>query len=125
MAQAILKPCSFSGCKSLAHGRFCTAHAAEVSKRFDRQRSADPVRKLYFTKRWGYIRQSVLALQPICAACGERPSEEVDHVVPAHEWIAKHGDDLNQFFNEENLSGKCKPCHSSKTARENSFGGNR
>lgn len=55
------------------------------------------------------MREQVLRDQPICAYCGERPSTEVDHVIPLGE--GGTSDRLN-------LRGACKPCHSRKTSEE-------
>lgn len=55
---------------------------------------------------WNRIRIQVLARDRTCRACKQRPSTEVDHVVPS-------GPDT-----ADNLQGLCKRCHQSKSARE-------
>lgn len=63
------------------------------------------------SKTWLRIRKQVLMREPCCVAClaaGRiEPANEVDHI---------DGDTANNTW--ENLQGLCKPCHSSKTARE-------
>ena len=58
---------------------------------------------------WRKLRGVVLREQPICRACQMAPASEVDHVLPKRDG----GTD-----DRGNLQGLCKPCHSSKTARE-------
>ena len=58
-------------------------------------------------------RRKVLSEQPICAACGERLSEECDHIVPLE-------DDPDQYpYARRGLQGLCVECHRAKTGREN------
>lgn len=121
MPNAFARPCSFAGCKNTAPARFCPAHAQLVAKEFDRQRRSDPVRRLYFTSRWAHVRLSVLARDPICLVCRQVASAEADHIVPAQEWVRSHAGNIGDFFDEANLQGLCKSCHSSKTARECGF----
>ena len=63
------------------------------------------------------LRPMVLRRRPICATPGcNRPSEEVDHIVPR----SRGGDD-----SFENLQGLCKMCHSRKTVQhDGGFGRN-
>lgn len=58
---------------------------------------------------WQLRRARVLKREPVCKACMRAFSKEVDHIVPK----SQGGTD-----DETNLQGLCKPCHSSKTARE-------
>jgi 5-methylcytosine-specific restriction protein A len=60
---------------------------------------------------WRKLRAQVLTEQPLCPDCEAightRAAREVDHA------------DGNAFNNDRsNLVGRCKPCHSRKTARE-------
>ena len=55
---------------------------------------------------WQAIRRRILHRDPICRVCGERPSTQVDHVVP--------GDD----HRDSNLQGICDPCHATKSSEE-------
>jgi len=61
---------------------------------------------------WRKIRRYQLEIEPLCRHCRDAgrvtPANEVDHV------------DGNAFNNHpENLASMCKPCHSRKTAIEN------
>ncbi len=55
----------------------------------------------------------VLARYPACVECGQL-STEADHVVPLPQPNWWDGD-----WSLENGRGRCKPCHSRKTQREN------
>jgi Fe-S cluster biogenesis protein NfuA len=48
---------------------------------------------------------------------GNKPSTDVDHDIPAEEYVAQHGGDARYFFDDKNLQGACHACHSAKTAR--------
>ena len=48
--------------------------------------------------------------QPICAHCGQRVAQVLDHIVP----LADGGTDT-----PENRQGLCVECHTVKTAAEN------
>jgi 5-methylcytosine-specific restriction endonuclease McrA len=56
-------------------------------------------------------REAVLARDPICKVCDQRLSVEVDHIVPLSDGGAP--------WSLEGLQGICRPCHESKTGREN------
>ena len=91
-------------------------------KQYDRERSTDPIRKLYNTVRWFWVRKNVLARDRICVRCRQWAAEEADHAIPARKYVRLHGGDMNRFYDESNLQGLCKPCHSSKTATEDGGG---
>ena len=67
---------------------------------------------------WLRLRAMVLAQSPLCVMClaegRTRAASHVDH---------KDGNSRNNDL--ENLQGLCRPCHSSKTAREDGGFGNR
>lgn len=52
----------------------------------------------------------ILARDPVCKVCGRRPASAVDHVKPKSQG--------GEEYDEANLQGICKPCHTRKTARE-------
>lgn len=54
-------------------------------------------------------RVRILRRDPVCVACGVRPSTIADHVIP----VAEGGTD-----DEENGAGMCVPCHDVKTKQE-------
>jgi 5-methylcytosine-specific restriction protein A len=117
MPASLPKPCGYpGGCKNVCSRRYCDEHAKQVAKQYDAARSNDPTRKLYHTRRWQLTRDAILVRDPICVECHHAATEEIDHIVPARQY----GD----FYDQDNLQGLCKPCHSSKTAREGGFAGN-
>lgn len=51
--------------------------------------------------------------------CGGRArSTDIDHIIRAEIYVARHGGDQAYFFDEENLRGACHEDHSRKTALE-------
>ena len=122
MSGKIPSPCNYQGCRNTTTSRFCAAHADQAharAKEYDRERAGGLVRKLYFSKTWEHVRGNVLARDgQVCTACHATGASEVDHVIPAEQWVASHGGELRSFFDEDNLTSLCKPCHSKKTARE-------
>lgn len=105
--------CAHPGChKHTTQGR-CDEHRREQRREYDRQR-VRPHWHLYNDRRWRGkhgLKRRVLNEEPICQAPGcERPSSEVDHIVP-------HNGDERLFFDRANLQGLCETCHSQKTRR--------
>lgn len=70
---------------------------------------------VYNTSDWKSLRKAVLQDEPLCQVCLSRgrvqEAQEVDHIVP----ISMAED---RAYDIDNLWGLCKPCHSSKTAKE-------
>ena len=120
-----LRPCAKCGALS------CAAHRYEREserKRFDEHRRVhDPIRKQYFTKAWEATRRIILTRDPLCKIrelChGLAFSTVADHIIAARQYVARHGGDVEAFYDERNLQGACKPCHDRKTARECGFAG--
>jgi 5-methylcytosine-specific restriction enzyme A len=115
--------CAKAGCNKLSVGKYCAIHAghdARQRKALDVERSADPIRKLYFTATWLATRRIVLARDRICAKCKRAFTTVCDHVIAARQWVAQHNGDLESFFDDSNLQGLCKPCHDTKKAVEES-----
>lgn len=115
--------CNQPGCKNLTDGRYCADHVRDNSNRdmrqlFDKMRADDPFRQLYRTAQWYRTRAAVLARDPVCKICGHAASEVVDHVIRAILWVAEHNNDMQSFFDMDNLQGLCKSDHDSKTAKE-------
>ena len=60
-------------------------------------------------RRWVGMRHVVLVEEPVCRACGRKPSTQVDHIIP----LCKGGTD-----SRDNLQGICFECHEIKTAKD-------
>jgi 5-methylcytosine-specific restriction enzyme A len=106
--------CSEPYCANLAHpkGR---GKCLEHRRTYERERSARRravTKGVFKRKKWETTRRAVLARDPICKACGKRPSEEVDHVVPLDV-------DDSRPYALDRLQGLCVECHRRKTAEEN------
>ena len=89
----------------------------------DADRAIDPIRSLLGTATWQATRRIIILRDIVCRKCLRAFSTEADHVIPARLWVKQHGGDLSTFFDESNLKGLCKPCHSAKTAREVGWAG--
>jgi 5-methylcytosine-specific restriction endonuclease McrA len=92
----------------------CVDHdrQAEAARSARRRETTNGIFK---TKRWALTRGAVLARDPICKACDNALSTQVDHIVPL--------EDGGDPYRLEGLQGLCDPCHWSKTARENAARG--
>lgn len=108
MPSAALRPCSPTCSNKVARGR-CPLHAPR-----ERDRANVDVRRLYRTARWKAIRAQKFAEDPACIDCAAEgrltPWTDLDHRIP-------HRGDPVLFWDVDNLEGRCKSCHSRKTAR--------
>lgn len=113
------RPCSHPGCPKLTDGRFCEEHAKEEARRYERY-DRDPVVKKRYNRSWKRIRDSYIALHPLCEQCERNgritPAEEVHHILP----LSQGG--THDFAN---LMALCTPCHSAITARTGGRWGSR
>lgn len=70
----------------------------------------EPHNRLYDSVRWRKVRQMVLNEEPLCRMClsikRTTPATVVDHVKP-------HKNDMNLFYDRDNLQALCAPCHDS------------
>lgn len=123
---ALRRVCAHPGCaQAIPFGeRWCERHreaglARQAEQERARQRAA-PVSefkreasRLYGTAAWQKMRLAQLAREPLCKACTAR-----GHIVPATvvDHVRRHGNDVNRFFDANNLQSLCKPCHDHKTA---------
>jgi hypothetical protein len=102
----------------------CPKHSNADKERDAAYKSDNPLRPLYWTKRWKVVRRHVIARDPICtheengARC-PRLSTDAHHVIPAQKFVNDRGD----FFDMSNLAGLCKEHHSRETAKEVGFAG--
>jgi 5-methylcytosine-specific restriction endonuclease McrA len=92
----------------------CEQHDKELERERSARRRADAAQgrriQVYHSKRWLITREAVLTRNPICADCGERLAEHVDHIIP----LAQGGPE----FALSNLQGLCRVCHRIKSAQE-------
>jgi 5-methylcytosine-specific restriction protein A len=107
--------CSYPGCQTLTHERYCETHKKEITRTQNATNS-----KLY-TYQWRKSSKEFLKKHPLCVHCIKdgrlSPSTEVDHIKP-------HGGDRKLFWNKNNWQALCKSCHSKKTAEEDGGFGN-
>ncbi len=122
MPHSPLKLCSHPGCAArVSHReRHCRVHAVAEARAREARRSPRVVDGETQSGGgrdgfWRALRAQVLARDPICKQCHEKPSKHADHVLPKREGGR---DELS------NLRGMCHSCHSSKTAREDGGFGN-
>lgn len=99
------KPCSHSNCPELTEGRFCKEHEKLDRKHYNKHsRNPDTNRK--YGRAWKRIRDSYIAIHPLCEHCQRdgklTPAEEVHHKLP----VSQGGQ-----HNRENLMSLCRSCH--------------
>ena len=73
MPIAAKRPCLAPRCPNLVSSGYCPDHA-DLARRYDRDRSDDPVRRLYWTPRWRaysrwFLRGHRRRTRPICPWC--------------------------------------------------------
>lgn len=112
-----MRECSAPGCHVLlpAAGR-CAAH---IKARDEQVKAADKARGTAhargYTSAWSKARTGFLARHPLCVLCEKKgiltSANVVDHVRP-------HKGDKVLFWDRGNWQALCKPCHDSKTAKE-------
>jgi 5-methylcytosine-specific restriction endonuclease McrA len=85
---------------------------------------------LYSSKRWQRLRADVIRRHPLCDRCGLKPSEIIDHVIPAGVVIVQAKtsrlylvDSYAGFFFRSNLQGLCRVCHGHKTEEDKAHDG--
>jgi 5-methylcytosine-specific restriction protein A len=96
------------------------AYAPKDEQERDRFRDQQHWRKWYRTARWKKLRWAVLLLQGFtCTRCGKLEGDTsqlvADHVKP-------HRGDEALFWDENNLTCICKPCHDGAKQREERAG---
>lgn len=113
MPQRASSICTYPGCGTLTRTTRCERHAG-VEKREADKRRPNAAQRGYDT-RWRKVRRSYLSARPLCVMCQAEgrvvSATVVDHITP-------HKGDPALMWNEANWQPLCKPCHDSKTARE-------
>ena len=75
-----------------------------------------------YNHQWKKIRAMFLKENPLCVECNRKgkltPANVVDHIIP-------HKGDKDIFWDYNNYAALCKPCHDSKTAKEDGAFGNK
>lgn len=121
------RPCTHPGCGRLVNGRDarCDEHMSALRRELaqrQQQTGASETHSLYGAA-WRKARAAFLREHPLCVGrhckdCGYlTPATVVDHVQP-------HRGDRALFWERANWQPLCKPCHDSKTAREDGGFGN-
>ena len=98
-------------------------HAATNELLYDRYRANDPIRKMYRNARWMAVRRRVLNRDVLCVHCGHCAATDVDHILSARLVVENYGKDA--FYDISRLQGLCHSCHSTKTATEYGWTGNK
>jgi 5-methylcytosine-specific restriction protein A len=112
--------CKHPGCGKLIDAPgYCQAHVKQDRVDSYARRKADPLyaqkQRFYASAFWQRLRRMILAAEPLCRFCAENglvvPAKDVDHI------------DGNTNNNDaSNLRPLCRVCHSTRTARDQSFG---
>ncbi len=111
------RACRELGCVGYAVNRspYCGRHAAAHARVFRSAEHRKEAARLYRTGQWQVLRRQLLTQQPFCTECMKAGkytlANEVDHIVP-------HRNNERLFYDPSNLQPLCRPCHSTKTARE-------
>jgi len=102
--------CLEPGCAALVASGRCPTH----SQQHRRLVNISALHGLYRTARWRRLRAQKLNEDPFCVDCQAegitRVWDELDHEVP-------HRGDLELFWDETNLRGRCAEHHTVKTRR--------
>lgn len=131
----VMRICSGAGCLRVVPDdvRFCdeckpkAATADGIrSHSMGYTEALDRVKK---STRWQRLRDLVARANPMCQRCHRRPTQIVDHVVPAEIAVMQYqlsGRSTHPFagyFLRSNLQGLCRLCHAAKTAEDKAHTG--
>jgi len=111
MNNAAKRFCNYFGCGVLVDNGYCEKHRKSEAQR---QYQADKEHRGQYDRRWRSFRLSYLREHPLCVDC-----QQANKMSPAYEvhHIKKLRDYPDLKFDDANLMGLCKPCHSIRTAR--------
>ena len=114
MAQRAPTPCRYPKCGALVDlPGYCEPHRRLIRRQQDKRRGSAAARG--YGSRWQAARVAFLVKHPLCAKCARHdrvtPANVVDHVAP-------HRGNSDLFWDTSNWQSLCKPCHDTKTARE-------
>jgi 5-methylcytosine-specific restriction enzyme A len=113
MPNAPKRICSYPGCPVLVDSGRCDKHKKQERKEIDSRRGTAHERG--YDARWRRASADFRRAHPLCIDCLSRgrstAASVVDHIVP-------HRGDKVLFWDQRNWQALCKPCHDSKTARE-------
>lgn len=122
MPARIKKICPHLNCNNLTRDKYCDDHKGDDDKRErHRKKAYDTTRpnsyRRGYDRNWQAARLTYLTANPLCVSCESKGvitvATEVDHISP-------HKGDKVLFWDAGNWQGLCKPCHSSKTAHDDS-----
>jgi 5-methylcytosine-specific restriction protein A len=108
------RPCRSIGCSVLVASGYCIRHGRKDIERPNATERG-------YNHQWRKTRLAYLLINPLCAHCllmepmRLTPATEVDHIV-------RHEGNKELFYDQNNLQGLCKSCHSRKTAKEVNLG---
>jgi 5-methylcytosine-specific restriction protein A len=108
--------CTTPGCPEFTqHGR-CDGCRAEAEKK-----RGTAQQRGYGREHRTRFRPAVLARDPVCVVCRQKPSAHADHHPLSRRELVERGLDPND---PQYGRGTCGPCHSSETARHQPGGWN-
>lgn len=106
------KPCAYPSCPNLTDKQYCSQHATQMRRSYDKYERASDVNKTY-GRAWKRIRDRYAAQHPLCEMCEAEgkltPMEEVHHKLP----VSKGGTHAR-----DNLMSLCRSCHTKIHHRE-------
>jgi 5-methylcytosine-specific restriction protein A len=110
-------------------GNRCPKHSKQASdetirqrREYDRQRNTEEHRAIYKSARWIRLRKMKLRESPFCELedlCVKRTGRPAPAMVVDHIESVQDRPDL--AYDWDNLRACCKPCHDSRTAKEQGF----
>jgi 5-methylcytosine-specific restriction enzyme A len=107
---ALMRVCTEHGCPVLVRRGRCIEHQRQRRHTYN----TTHLHALYRTPRWRRLREQKMRENPWCVDCFaegiKNPWDDLDHDPP-------HGGDIEAFWDESRLFGRCKAHHMAKTRR--------